>query len=196
MYYLYAERYENIHDKSLMENIFGIWSIQGSVQGRFCSICTTFDLSPISLGRSCFNKTFFSYLWLTVKQKKTDKLGKMGRSFIKADGQEGTIEKRQCALSTRCLRPSTTLLRLPIHNYINSGESWLLAGKWVRLPSFLQSKDNYKQKSKQWDNEAARVELETNLREDWSFTSLLLIESKVSTMSSTSAFTFKTLPRH
>ena len=121
MYYLYAERYENIHDKSLMENIFGIWSIQGSVQGRFCSICTTFDLSPISLGRSCFNKTFFSYLWLTVKQKKTDKLEKMGRSFIKADGQEGTIEKRQCALSTRCLRPSTTLLRLPIHNYINSG---------------------------------------------------------------------------
>ena len=166
MYYLYAERYENIHDKSLMENnIFGIWSIQGSVQGRFCSICTTFDQSPISLGRSSIKHFSLTY-GLRWNRKKTDKLGKMGRSFIKADGQEGTIEKRQCALSTRCLRPSTTLLRLPIHNYINSGESWLLAGKWVRLPSFLQSKDNYKHKSKQWDNEAARVELETNIRKE------------------------------
>ena len=120
MYYLYAERYENIHDKSLMENIFGIWSIQGSVQGRFCSICTTFDRSPIILGRSSIKHFSLTY-GLRWNRKKTDKLGKMGRSFIKADGQEGTIEKRQCALSTRCLRPSTTLLRLPIHNYINSG---------------------------------------------------------------------------
>ena len=80
MYYLYAERYENIHDKSLMENIFGIRSIQGYVQGRFCSICTT-------QFREVFNKTFSIFLLLMVKQKKPNELGKMGRSSFQADGQ-------------------------------------------------------------------------------------------------------------
>ena len=85
MYYLYAERYENIHDKSLMENIFGIWSIQGSVQGRFCSICTTFDQS---LGRSSIKHFSLTY-GLQSNRKKQINWGKWADPSSKPTVRKG-----------------------------------------------------------------------------------------------------------
>ena len=159
MYYLYAEIHENNLDKSLMENIFVIF--KDLYKGVFVPFAQLSTKVQSTREVSVSNKTFFSYLRPNSQNRQ---IGEKGQILLHSRRSEGIIDKRQCALAAGCLRPSMTLLRLPIHNYINSGESRLLAGKWVRLPSFLQSKDNYKQKSKQWDNEAAGVELQTNIR--------------------------------
>ena len=73
MYYLYAERYENILNKSLMENIFVVFKdLYKGVFVPFAQLSTKVQsIREVSVS----NKTFFSYI-PTAKQPKQSNWGK------------------------------------------------------------------------------------------------------------------------